>query len=75
MCFSYESKKKIRNIVIGLFFLFGGIEYGEYSREMLVYPSRTCIPASLLLKPVEHVGQKIRLSCMVVQYKLLVEDI
>ncbi|XP_028400277.1 major facilitator superfamily domain-containing protein 8-like [Dendronephthya gigantea] len=28
MCFAYGTKKKLRNVVIGLFFLFGGIEYG-----------------------------------------------
>ena len=30
MCFAYGTKKKLRNVVIGLFFLFGGIEYGWY---------------------------------------------
>ncbi|CAB4016065.1 major facilitator superfamily domain-containing 8-like [Paramuricea clavata] len=28
MYFAYGTKKKLRNVVIGLFFLFGGIEYG-----------------------------------------------
>ena len=30
MCFAYVTKKKLRNVVIGLFFLFGGVEYGWY---------------------------------------------
>jgi hypothetical protein len=30
MYFAYGTKKKLRNVVIGLFFLFGGIEYGWY---------------------------------------------
>ena len=30
MCFAYATKKKLRNVVIGLFFLFGGVEYGSY---------------------------------------------